>query len=176
MDATIEMDITGIEGVIKKLDKLKDIAHDLAAGMFVLAEQVLTESKDLVPVDVGTLKASGYVEAPRVTPDRVTVRIGYGGAAHAYAWNQEYGGWINLVAWGHEVGPYWPMHHPPKWVAQVLANPNRHSARVVARAVRRMGSQIGQMHFLEEPFFAAAPEFRAEMEAIVAAKLIELGK
>ena len=49
------------------------------------AETIMTESKRIVPVDTGTLRASGIVAAPDVKGDTVTVELGYGGAAKAYA-------------------------------------------------------------------------------------------
>ena len=42
-------------------------------------------SKGEVPVDLGTLMGSGNVDNVKRTRDRVSVEMGYGGAAAAYA-------------------------------------------------------------------------------------------
>ena len=48
-------------------------------------ERIMTVSKDEVPVDIGILKASGIVDRPIVEKNKVTVKLGYGGMAKAYA-------------------------------------------------------------------------------------------
>lgn len=53
----------------------------LAGALFVEAEQIMTESRPLVPVDKGHLRASGHVQLPVFEPNRVLVRFGYGGPA-----------------------------------------------------------------------------------------------
>lgn len=173
--ATVKME--GIGNFVARLEALKkDVVADVAAGAYAIAEEVMTVSKDVfVPVDTGTLKASGFVKMPEITPTGVSVTIGYGGAARAYAWNQEYGGWHNLVAWGHDIGPYYPMHHPPLWAVRALSNPTHHSAHVLARAVARMGQQIGQAHFLEDPFVASRQHYYDEMRAILRGAVDALG-
>lgn len=55
-------------------------------ALFDVAETILNESKELVPVDVGTLKNSGQVEDPKRDANGVEVEITYGGDAKAYAW------------------------------------------------------------------------------------------
>lgn len=62
--------------------------HLLGSGLYQEAEAVMTESKEQVPVEIGTLKNSGHVQLPEYLGDAVTVRMGYGGAAAAYAWIQ----------------------------------------------------------------------------------------
>jgi len=167
--------LKGVGEMITKLEQLKQIDMDIAAGAYTIAEEVMTVSKEVVPVDTGTLKSSGFVKPPEIAPTHVSVTLGYGGPARAYAWNQEYGGWHNLVAWGHPKGPYYPMHHPPKWAVAVMSNPTHHSPHVLMRASHRMAQQIGQAHFLEDPFQAARQHFYDEMEHILAAKIKELG-
>lgn len=174
--AEITFEMRGIDALVAKFQALKTIRQDIAAGAYLIAEEVMTLSKDVyVPVDTGTLKSSGFVRPPEITPESISVTIGYGGAARAYAWNQEYGGWHNLVVFGHPYGPYYPMHHPPKWAVEALANPKRHSAHVLARAAARLGAQIGQAHFLEDPFILARGHFYDEMNQILGAKIKELG-
>jgi len=57
----------------------------IAAALFQEAETIRRESMARVPVDLGTLKNSAYVAPPHIDGDRVSVEIGYGGAASAYA-------------------------------------------------------------------------------------------
>jgi len=57
----------------------------LAGGVAMEGERIMTKSKRVVPVDLGTLRASGFVERPKTVRDTVTVTLGYGGAAKAYA-------------------------------------------------------------------------------------------
>lgn len=58
----------------------------LAAGLYREAQGIMAASKPLVPVDTGSLRASGYVEEPVITGTsfegkRITVNFGYGGVA-----------------------------------------------------------------------------------------------
>lgn len=57
----------------------------LRQAVFMEANEVLNESKKLVPVDTGALKNSGRVEQPRVDGRGVSVEVTYGGAAAPYA-------------------------------------------------------------------------------------------
>lgn len=58
----------------------------VAEGLEEHAEAVMTASKtEYVPVDMGTLRASGVVLPPEVVGETVSVTMGYGGAASAYA-------------------------------------------------------------------------------------------
>ncbi len=58
----------------------------LAAALYVWGNVVMADSKEhYVPVDTGVLRASGYVQAPVIESDKITMTLGYGGAASAYA-------------------------------------------------------------------------------------------
>lgn len=57
----------------------------LAGPLSLEAELIMTKAKQLTPVDLGTLRASGVVQSPDVGPKRVVVELGFGGAAAAYA-------------------------------------------------------------------------------------------
>ena len=60
--------------------------NDLSAALYMVAEEIMTESKrDYVPVRTGVLRNSGFVNRPMVAAGRVTVTLGYGGAARSYA-------------------------------------------------------------------------------------------
>ena len=53
----------------------------LASGLYAEGQKVLADSLPLVPVDTGTLRASGYVTEPKREGDQVTIEIGFGGPA-----------------------------------------------------------------------------------------------
>lgn len=55
-----------------------------AAGLYQEAEAIMTDSKEIVPFDLGVLSDSGFVD-PWRDGDTVYVMMGYGGAAAAYA-------------------------------------------------------------------------------------------
>ena len=57
----------------------------LGGALFRQANFIMTESQDLCPVDIGTLRASGHVELPEMNGTSVSVQLGYGGAAEDYA-------------------------------------------------------------------------------------------
>jgi hypothetical protein len=57
----------------------------LAQAMYAEATTILNESKKIVPVATGNLRASGRVERPVTGKGRASVEITYGGAAAPYA-------------------------------------------------------------------------------------------
>jgi hypothetical protein len=74
------------------MDKLQRLAERdkslrpvIERAVFAEANTVLNESKKIVPVAFGALKASGVVEPPQSTGSRTTVEVTYGGAAAPYA-------------------------------------------------------------------------------------------
>lgn len=60
---------------------------------------IMTEAKKRAPLDLGTLKNSGYVTLPRRDGDEVFVEVGFGGAAKAYAIRQH-----EETTYNHEIG------------------------------------------------------------------------
>jgi hypothetical protein len=67
----------------------KNALRALGGGLYREGEEVMADSKDkYVPVDVGVLRASGFVDLPEYEGTRVTVQIGYGGEAEPYAMEQ----------------------------------------------------------------------------------------
>lgn len=82
-----EFKMTGTRDVLGRLKKLSDrFPARAAAALYVEGEMVMTRSKrDFVPVDLGVLRNSGFVEKPVVEDKDVHVTLGYGGAASAYA-------------------------------------------------------------------------------------------
>ena len=84
-----------VEGLDKLQAKLKasgkTAAKDLAGPLMLEAELIMTEAKQIVPVDQGILKASGVVRRPDISRHKVVIELGFGGAARAYALAQHEG-------------------------------------------------------------------------------------
>lgn len=80
------MRIEGFTQLQRHLNALPDqMLGALEKALYVEGETVMTRSKQIVPVDLGVLRASGHVKRPVTKGTRVTVTLGYGGAASAYA-------------------------------------------------------------------------------------------
>lgn len=72
--------------VLASLSKLgTSIPREAAGALSEVAEEIMTESQDLVPVDLGALKNSKFVQSPERASDGLSVTMGYGGEAAAYA-------------------------------------------------------------------------------------------
>src|SRR5262245_64301186 len=55
-------------------------------ALYQEGERIIAASKERVPVDLGTLKNSGYVAPPEwLSATHLRCELGYGGAAAAYA-------------------------------------------------------------------------------------------
>jgi hypothetical protein len=126
----------------------------VGAALFLEGEQIMAASKPLVPVDMGPLRASGHVQLPKVTPDHVSVTMGYGGTASGYAVYLHEGT-------GPAVGR--PAFFPPLAVIEAWVRRNLHPAEnevrgltfIVARAIGQRGQK--PLKYLERPFNAAKP-------------------
>lgn len=92
----------GQKAMQKKIDRIaKRFPDRIKAALRIEAELVMTDSKqNYVPVDLGTLRGSGYVNDPERSGKDVEVSMGYGGAAEAYALSV------------HETPS---QHDPPSW-------------------------------------------------------------
>ncbi len=104
-----------IHGIADMVNRLRMLSHNLpgraAAALYSEAEAIMTRAKDeFVPVDLGTLRASGMVDPPVIEGATISVRLSFGGAAAAYA----------LAV--HE---YPSGHNPPSWdkAAEVTFHP-----------------------------------------------------
>jgi hypothetical protein len=63
-----------------------EILRQVEAALLEQAEAVMADSKEhYVPVDVAALKNSGHVQPPVSTGNELSITLGYGGAARAYA-------------------------------------------------------------------------------------------
>lgn len=114
----------GVAEAIRNLEGVRQVTpQELAAALYVEGELIMTESKQSrVPVDTGTLRASGRVQQPKISGENVTVTLGYGGAASAYALIQHEATWFN---------------HPGQGRAKYLEGPVKARAHVIGRNVAR---------------------------------------
>lgn len=135
--------------------RIRWVPEALAAALFQEAEAVMAESKREVPVDMGTLRNSGFVDEPTIMHGEVEVTMGYGGSASAYA------------LWVHEgIGPAVgrPAFMPPvapftEWARRVLGKPEL--GFVIARAVGRRG--LRPRKFLENPLMRRSSTMAARL-------------
>ena len=82
----MSMTVTGLNDVKRRLQLANGRAKQaVGAGLYGVANNVMTAAKRIVPVDVGTLKGSGYVTMPENKGNNITVEEGFGGAAKDYA-------------------------------------------------------------------------------------------
>lgn len=88
------MPYVGLDVTLKGTEKMRviyeavgDPAFTRAMGRAVYAEalRIMRESKRIVPLDLGPLRASGTVMEPVIFGTRWEITLGYGGAASAYA-------------------------------------------------------------------------------------------
>lgn len=110
----------------------------VAEGLVAHAETVMTESKTQAPVVTGTLRASGFVAPAEIAGPEVTVTLGYGGAAAAYAL---------------------PVHENPRAGHTMGFSPSGHKYR--------QWSRVGNWKYLEAPLNASAAALPAAIAAAV---------
>jgi hypothetical protein len=53
--------------------------------LYATANNIITDAKQLTPVDTGALRSSGHVQLPTVVDGHVEVKMGFGGPAVSYA-------------------------------------------------------------------------------------------
>ena len=88
------------EQVAAQLRRHLDAARKAAeTALYQGGSIIMTEAKKRAPLDVGTLRNSGYVTLPKREGDEVFVEVGFGGAAKAYAVKQH-----EELSYHHEVG------------------------------------------------------------------------
>jgi len=80
------IEIRGIEALRTVLAQLADQApHKMGGALFRQANFIMKEAKEQTPVDTGVLRASGHVDEPMIQGSKVSVQLGFGGVAEAYA-------------------------------------------------------------------------------------------
>ena len=78
----IEIRVTGVDEALRRMQWLiQHFPHEVAGEVYTEAELTMTESKRECPVDTGALRGSGFVEAPKITSNNISVTLGYGGVA-----------------------------------------------------------------------------------------------
>ena len=101
----------------------------VVAALYGIAEEIMTESKEIVPVDTGNLKSTGHVQRPELHGRVAEVTLGYGGTAAngeevGYAW------------WVHET---LEAHHKEPSKAKYLEDPiNEHMNDIDGRLARAL--------------------------------------
>ena len=130
------------------------------SALYREGERVMTRSKrEFVPVDMGVLRASGHVQAPKADTLGVVVTLGYGGAAQRYALYVHEGT-------GPAVGRA-PFMLPPE---ALRGWARRHgipedALYPLARAIGRRG--LRPLKYLEKPLLEAVPGMDARLAADV---------
>lgn len=95
----VTVKITGLKGIQSALKKASEHGPKAVAGaIFVAANEVMTEAKQRAPVDLGPLRASGYVTLP-AKGQNPKVELGFGGPSAPYAITQH-----ERTEFKHEVG------------------------------------------------------------------------
>jgi hypothetical protein len=116
-DAAIKWDDTAFR---KALAELGNKPHMIPAVLYDAAGKIMAESYKQVPWDIGTLRASGFVQKPVSDGGGVSVTMGYGGLAKAYALIQ------HEVKFNHPKGGkdhylYDPAMEAAGWLGEWLA-------------------------------------------------------
>lgn len=92
----LKFKIRGMKELKAALKKVRDDAKAAAnRAVYVAGNEVMTEAKIRAPLDLGPLRASGYVTLPQDGK----VELGFGGAAAEYALVQH-----ERIEFKHEVG------------------------------------------------------------------------
>jgi hypothetical protein len=82
----ITVTLNGVEQLKAKIAAAVPAARqNIKAALYQFAEEVMTASKEVVPVDTGALMNSGKVMPPEEDGDTVTVTLGYGDESVGYA-------------------------------------------------------------------------------------------
>lgn len=78
--------LDGVSDAIKRVNAIAGkLRTDTAKAVRYEVEKIGTAADRIVPVDLGTLRASKTITGPEMIGDQIEVVIGYGGAAAAYA-------------------------------------------------------------------------------------------
>lgn len=78
---------------IKGLKKIRDmfrrrpdqVQRLTALAINAEAESIITDAKELTPVDLGTLRSTGHVKPLKLSRNKITVSFGFGGPSAEYA-------------------------------------------------------------------------------------------
>lgn len=141
---SVEFKLTGVPEIMKALQRdFEATDQALKAGVYNMAEDILKQSEQLVPVDEGTLRGSRTIDKS-LLGTKYLVTVGYGGPAAPYALVQ------------HERLDFW---HPPK-------PPGKNSAGMSGRGPVKPGKGRGPK-YLEIPFLNMKKKFPNALVAYV---------
>lgn len=163
MQSKKSLQITGMPELRRTLAKAGPLAGRalVMAGVEIM-DEVIDDAKALVPVDQGTLKASGIVLPPSIQGTRAIIVGGFGGNASEYAIV------VHEGRGKHKAPP--PVQAIKEWcrrhgIPEGLAFP-------IAKRIGERG--ITGKKFLEKPFLARAPKMGADLAEGVRAALQSL--
>lgn len=144
---SIELTVTGTDELKAALAKLgENTQPKMAAALYQEAEAIMATAKErYVPVDHGVLRNSGFVQQPKIDGDDISVTLGFGGVAKAYA----------IAIHEHPSGS-----SPPSWM----------KAESAGRPVKFSPSGAGPK-YLERPLLEAAKNLVAHLGDRVRAML-----
>lgn len=124
---------------------LSAVQRAAEAALYQGGSIIMTEAKQRAPLDVGTLRNSGYVTLPRTDSEGTFVEVGFGGAAKAYAVKQH-----EELSYRHDVGE-------AKYLERAINATEKevmaHVERVAARAL-----QTGRAEHRGPQLYPKAPE------------------
>lgn len=85
--ASISVSLTGLGEVQSRLQGIADLTpQTVGNALYEEAQTIIADAvRDYVPIDTGTLAASGKAEVPVMSPTAVEVTFGFGGQAAPYA-------------------------------------------------------------------------------------------
>lgn len=77
---TIRVTIKGTKALNRQFRRYgREAILGLKTGLSQEAEGIITQSKGIIPIDTGNLRASGHVQPPEVFGSRASVEFGFGG-------------------------------------------------------------------------------------------------
>lgn len=134
----IRVQVRGLAKTQAALDKVgKEAPKALGSAFFQIGEEIIGLAKEkFVPVDFGHLRASGFVELPKITRRGATVEIGFGGPAGV----GNVGGDSNRISVGYAI----IVHENPRAGRTGGVSPQGKPYKTF--------STVGGWKFLEKPF------------------------
>jgi hypothetical protein len=141
------------------------VAQAMAQGLYIEAEHIMGDAKEIVPVDQSALKNSGYVDLPKVEGRRVVVELGFGGPAAPYAIHVHEGTRPRIQT-GAKPPPIGPLK---EWARRVLRDESL--AYAVQRKIVMRGTEPTK--YLETPYNARLQGFSQRMAERVRRRLAQ---
>lgn len=127
--ANFDINIEGLDVLASRIEAVKAaLPKNVAAAVYQFGEELMSRSKEVVPVDTGALMNSGYVTLPETSGDTVSVTVGYGGPAAEYA-----------LAVHENMDPHVHWHRPgsgPKYLENPAKEMESQFPDRIAQAVR----------------------------------------